>query len=123
MPKPPAECEIKETYLRVQVPEPVDEPHQRKARNRRLFRAGGRTKTPSCTSVLQQAYAKPAGQPLIAQAGKVMNRVIERQDRRCGLPSAHGVQLSVKTRNCSSGDGPIVQYRKMRDELKNRSGA
>ena len=57
---------------------------------------------------------------LIAYMGKYGNRIIERQDKRVVItqkPKASAYQSQEKL---LSGDGPIIQYRKIREELQNK---
>ncbi len=69
-------------------------------------------------------YCKLTGlKPLdgfVAYFGKFANRIIERQDKRVVItqkPKASAYQSQEKL---ISGDGPIIQYRRIRNELKNR---
>jgi len=58
---------------------------------------------------------------LIAYFGKFANRVIERQDKRVVItqkPKASELKIGEKL---LPGDGPIVLYRKLRDDLKNNN--
>ncbi len=55
---------------------------------------------------------------LMAQVGKVMNRVIERQDKQyveTQIPKASALSCGE---NLLKGDSPIIMYRKMRNELQ-----
>ncbi len=60
---------------------------------------------------------------LMAQVGKVMNKRIERQDKRCvetqrPKPSSlHGNEKLLK------GDSPIIMYRTIREELQKQAGS
>ena len=57
---------------------------------------------------------------LIAYMGKYGNRIIERQDKRVVItqkPKASAYQSQEKL---LSGDGPIIQYRKIREALQNK---
>ncbi len=56
---------------------------------------------------------------LIAFFGKIANKIIERQDKRVVItqkPKASSLKSGEKL---ISGDGPIIMYRKIRDDLKN----
>ena len=58
---------------------------------------------------------------IIAYAGKYANKVIERQDKRIVItqqPKASSFRTAEKL---VAGDGPIILYRKIRDELKQES--
>ena len=57
---------------------------------------------------------------VIAYFGRFANKIIERQDKRVVItqkPKASAYQSQEKL---LSGDGPIIQYRRIRNELKNR---
>lgn len=56
---------------------------------------------------------------LIALIGKFANKIVERQDKRIVItqnPKASTLRCGEKL---VPGDGPIVMYRKIRDDLKN----
>jgi hypothetical protein len=55
---------------------------------------------------------------LIAQPGKLMNLVIERQDRRVVITQKPKPSAYHSGEKLLTGDGPIIQYRKMREALK-----
>lgn len=119
-PKPAAECVIKDTNLNFLFPNlwmnhitskikviiyfaPVDEEN---------------------TILYIRFYCKIARlrviNSLIAFLGKFANKVIERQDKRVVItqkPKASSLKSGEKL---IAGDGPIIQYRRIRDELKNR---
>ena len=122
LPKKPAECVIKSTYLRFCYPNlwtnhisdkllvtiyfaPVDEEN---------------------TILYLRFYTKITGlKPvdwLIAQVGKVMNRIIERQDKRVVITQKPKASAYKSNEKLLVGDGPIIQYRKFREELKKRAG-
>ena len=56
---------------------------------------------------------------VIGFLGKYMNRVIERQDRRVVITQKPKASSYRSGEKLLMGDGPIILYRKMRDELKN----
>jgi phenylpropionate dioxygenase-like ring-hydroxylating dioxygenase large terminal subunit len=117
-PKPPAECEIKETNVNFIFPNiwmnhispkikviiyfaPVDDEN---------------------TVLYIRFYCKITKfRPLddfVAFTGKFANRIIERQDKRVVItqkPKASALRSGEKL---LTGDGPIIQYRKMREDLK-----
>jgi len=118
-PKSASECLIKDTYLSFRFPNlwmnhisekikvviyfaPVDDEN---------------------TVLYIRFYCRLTGlKPLdgvLAYFGKFANRVIERQDKRVVItqkPKASAYQSQEKL---LSGDGPIIQYRRIRNELKN----
>lgn len=56
---------------------------------------------------------------LIAQLGKYANLIVERQDKRIVItqkPKASSYQSQEKL---LAGDGPVIQYRRLREHLKN----
>lgn len=57
---------------------------------------------------------------LIAWFGKFGNRLIERQDRRVVITQKPKASAFISKENLLSGDGPVIQYRRIRDELKRR---
>lgn len=56
---------------------------------------------------------------LIAFFGKFANRVIERQDKRVVITQKPKASAYKSAEKLLAGDGPIVLYRRLRDELKN----
>jgi len=54
----------------------------------------------------------------VAFTGKFANRVIERQDKRIVITEKPKVSSFRSNEKLISGDGPIVLYRKIRDELQ-----
>ena len=117
-PKPASECSIKPTYLSFLFPNlwmnhvsdtakiviyfaPVDDEH---------------------TILYIRFYSRITGigpvDATIAELGKFANGIIERQDKRVVItqrPKASSYQSDEKL---LTGDTPIIQYRRMRDELK-----
>ncbi len=118
-PKPPAECVIKDTYLCFTYPNlwmnhisskikviiyfaPVDDEN---------------------TVLYIRFYCKVTGitllNRLIAFFGRFANRTIERQDKRVVITQKPKASSYKSGEKLLAGDGPIIQYRKLRDELKN----
>ena len=117
-PKPASECVIKPTFLNFRFPNvwmnhispklkviiyfaPVDEEHT--ILYIRFYNKITRYK------MLNQ---------LIAFLGKYMNLIIERQDKRVVItqrPKASSLKSGEKL---LAGDGPVIEYRKIRDRLK-----
>lgn len=57
----------------------------------------------------------------MARIGKVMNKVVERQDKQyveTQIPKASALSCGE---NLLSGDSPIMMYRAIRDQLQNNS--
>ena len=57
---------------------------------------------------------------IIAFFGKFGNRIIERQDKRVVITQRPKASEYKSHEKLLSGDGPIIQYRKTREELKSR---
>ena len=55
---------------------------------------------------------------LIAFFGKFANRTIERQDKRVVITQKPKASSYKSNEKLLSGDGPIIQYRRIREELK-----
>lgn len=58
---------------------------------------------------------------LIAAVGKIMNKTIERQDKRVVVTQKPKPSTFKSGEKLVAGDGPIILYRKMRDELMYKS--
>lgn len=56
---------------------------------------------------------------LIAFFGKYANKIIERQDKRVVITQKPKASSYKSGEKLLAGDGPIILYRKLRDELKN----
>ncbi|MGE4273702.1 MAG: Rieske 2Fe-2S domain-containing protein [Desulfitobacterium sp.] len=118
-PKSPAECVIKDTNLNFIYPNlwlnhisskikviiyfaPVDEEN---------------------TILYIRFYCKLAKtrvvNSLIAFFGKFANKIVERQDKRVVITQKPKASSFKSGENLIMGDGPIIMYRKIRDELKN----
>lgn len=57
---------------------------------------------------------------LIAFLGKFGNKTIERQDKRVVITQRPKASAFKSQEKLFSGDGPIIQYRRIREELKNK---
>ncbi len=57
---------------------------------------------------------------LIAYLGKFGNRIIERQDKRVVITQKPKASTYKSQEKLLPGDGPIIQYRRIREELKNQ---
>lgn len=60
---------------------------------------------------------------IVALFGKPMNRVIERQDKRVVITQKPKASAFRSGEKLLTGDGPILLYRKMRDEYRSKSGS
>lgn len=120
-PKPPEDCVIKDTYLRFIFPNlwmnhisdklkviiyfaPVDDEN---------------------TILYIRFYCNVANFKLmnriIAYFGKFGNRTIERQDKRVVITQKPKASSYHSQEKLIPGDGPVIRYRKIREDLKNRS--
>jgi phenylpropionate dioxygenase-like ring-hydroxylating dioxygenase large terminal subunit len=116
-PKLPDDCIIKSTYLSFRFPNvwlnhiadkikvliyfaPVDDEN---------------------TILYIRFYCKVTGfRPLdsfIAFIGKFMNRVVERQDKRVVITQKPKASSYISNEKLLRGDGPIIHYRQLRDEM------
>ena len=70
-------------------------------------------------------YSKVSGfrplDTLIAFVGKFMNRVIERQDKRVVITQKPKASNYKSEEKLLRGDGPIILYRKLRDQMKQQN--
>ena len=120
-PRPAADCVIKNTYLKFLFPNlwmnhisdklkvviyfaPVDDEN---------------------TILYIRFYSRAAGcrpaDGLVAFLGKFGNKLIERQDRRVVVTQRPKASSYKSKEKLLSGDGPVIQYRRLRDELKNQA--
>ena len=121
LPRPASECVIKSTYLQFLFPNlwmnhisdklrvviyfaPVDEEN---------------------TILYIRFYSRAAGfQPadgLVALLGKCGNWIVERQDKRVVVTQRPKASAYRSQEKLLSGDGPVIQYRRLREELKNQA--
>ena len=118
-PKPPKECVIKPTYLKFKYP------------NIWLNHIADRLKVmiyfapvdDENTILYLRFYHKLTPIRLINHVicffGKYMNRVIERQDKRVVITQKPKASSYHSGEKLLMGDGPIVLYRKIREDMKN----
>ncbi len=117
-PKPSSECVIKNTYLHFPFP------------NLWMNHISDTTKVviyfapvdDENTVLYIRFYCKATGltllDGLIAYFGKFGNRIIERQDKRVVITQRPKASSYKSDENLLSGDGPIIQYRRIREDLK-----
>lgn len=120
-PRKAAECEIRPTYLQFLFP------------NLWMNHISDRIKVViffapvdgENTVLYIRFYCKLAGSRLmnriIAQPGKWANRVIERQDKRVVITQKPKASSFRSQEKLLSGDGPVILYRKMRDEMQKKA--
>jgi len=119
-PKTAAECVIKPTYLKFLFP------------NIWMNHISDKMKVIICfapvddenTILYIRFYSKVTGlkplDGLIAYFGKFGNRIIERQDKRVVITQKPKASAYTSQEKLLPGDGPIIQYRRIREELKNQ---
>jgi phenylpropionate dioxygenase-like ring-hydroxylating dioxygenase large terminal subunit len=118
-PKPAAECVIKPTYLKFLFPN-IWMNHISEQNKVIIYFAPVDDEN---TILYIRFYRAVKFRPLdmlVAYAGKYANRIIERQDKRVVITQKPKASAYFSHEKLLSGDGPIIQYRKIREELKNR---
>ncbi len=122
-PKPASECEIRKTYLKFLFPNiwmnhitdklkviiyfaPVDDEN---------------------TILYIRFYSRVAGfkplDGLTAFLGKFGNRIVERQDKRVVVTQRPKASAYRSQEKLLAGDGPVIQYRRIREQLKSGQAA
>lgn len=121
LPKPPADCVIKDTFLAFRFP------------NLWMNHISDRIKViiyfapvdDENTVLYIRFYDKISGaRPInaaVAWMGKFGNRVIERQDKRVVVTQDPKASSLRSGENLIVGDGPIIMYRRMREDLSARA--
>ncbi len=118
-PKPASECVIKDTHLCFTYPNLWMNHISSKIKVIIYF-----TPVDDENTVLYiRFYCKITGikllDQLIAFFGKFANRAVERQDKRVVITQKPKASSYKSGEKLLAGDGPIILYRKLRDELKN----
>lgn len=122
-PKPPSECTIKPTYLDFRFPNLWLNHISDKVKVSIYFAPVDDENTILYIRFYNRITRIRFVNALIAFVGKFANRVIERQDKRVVItqkPKASALRSGEKL---LAGDGPIIQYRRIRESLKNQTGA
>lgn len=118
-PKPASECEIRETNLNFIFPNLWMNHISKKVKVIIYFAPVDEENT----ILYIRFYCKISKVKLlnrfIAFLGKFANRVIERQDKRVVITQKPKASSYKSAEKLLAGDGPIILYRKIRDELKN----
>ncbi|MEL7656265.1 MAG: aromatic ring-hydroxylating dioxygenase subunit alpha [Bacillota bacterium] len=118
-PKPAAECVIKDTYLSFKYPN-IWMNHITSKIKVTIYFAPVDDEN---TILYIRFYCKATGIKLlnriIAFFGKFANRLVERQDKRVVITQKPKASAYKSGEKLLAGDGPIIMYRKLRDELKN----
>ena len=118
-PRPAEECEIKETYLEFLFPN-IWMNHINDKIKIMIFFAPVDEEN---TVLYIRFYDKLTGfrpiDGLVALLGKPANLAIERQDKRVVITQRPKASAYRSNEMLLSGDGPIIKYRSIRDQLKN----
>ena len=120
-PRSPADCVIKDTYLKFKFPNLWMNHISEKLRVIIYFAPVDDENTILYIRFYNKFTPLPAVNRLIAQVGKVMNLVVERQDRRVVITQKPKASSYRSNEKLLVGDGPVIQYRRMRDALKAKS--
>lgn len=117
-PKKPEECEIKPTYLKFRFPNLWMNHISNKLRVVIYFAPVDDENT----ILYIRFYNKITGlriiNHIIASVGSVANRVIERQDKRVVITQRPKASALKSGEKLLMGDGPIIEYRRLRAILK-----
>ena len=119
-PKPAEECIIKETYLCFKFPNVWMNHIASKIKVIIYFAPVDEENTILYIRFYNKITKMRWINSTIAFFGKFANKIIERQDKRVVItqkPKASSLKSGEKL---VAGDGPIIMYRKIREELKNR---
>ena len=117
-PKPPAECVIKNTYLKFKFPNLWMNHVSEKLKIIIYFAPVDDENTILYIRFYDKFTGSPLVNRLIAQVGKVMNRAVERQDKRVVVTQRPKASTYRSEEKLLMGDGPIIQYRRLRDGMK-----
>jgi phenylpropionate dioxygenase-like ring-hydroxylating dioxygenase large terminal subunit len=120
-PKPPAECVIKSTYLKFKFPNLWMNHVSEKLKIIIYFAPVDEENTILYIRFYDKFTQSPWVNRLIAQVGKVMNRAVERQDRRVVVTEKPKASSYRSEEKLLMGDGPIIQYRRLRDQMKSQT--
>ncbi len=116
-PKPPSECVIKDTYLKFRFPNLWMNHISDKVRVVIFFAPVDDENTILYIRFYDKITNSALLNRFIAQVGKFMNRVIERQDRRVVITQRPKPSSYRSEEKLLIGDGPIIEYRRRRDAL------
>lgn len=118
-PKPPAECIFKETYLSFKYPNVWMNHITSKIKVFIYFAPVDDENTVLYIRFYSRLLKIKAVNSFITFFGKYANKVIERQDKRVVITQKPKASSYKSQEKLLMGDGPIIMYRKIRDELKN----
>lgn len=118
-PKPPAECVIKDTNLNFIFPNIWMNHISPKIKVIIYFAPVDDENTILYIRFYCKITKLKAVNSLIAFFGKYANKIIERQDKRVVITQKPKASSYKSGEKLLVGDGPIIMYRRKRDELKN----
>lgn len=119
-PKPPSECIIKETNLNFMFPNVWMNHISPKIKVIIYFAPVDDENTILYIRFYCKITKLRAVDSLIAFFGRFANRAVERQDKRIVITQKPKASSLKSDEKLLTGDRPIVTYRKMREELKNK---
>ena len=120
-PKAPAECVIKDTYLSFIFPNIWLNHISSKIKVIIYFAPVDDENTILYLRFYNQITKFKPLDHLIAYFGKFANRIIERQDKRVVITQKPKASSLKSNEKLLMGDGPIIMYRKIREELKEKN--
>jgi len=118
-PKPPSECAIKDTNLNFIFPNILLNHISSKIKVLIYFAPVDDENTILYIRFYCKLTKIKIINSLIAFTGKFANKIIERQDKRVVITQKPKASSFKSGEKLLMGDGPIIMYRKIRDELKN----
>lgn len=121
MPRSAEECEIKPTYLSFKYPNVWMNHISEKIKVMIYFAPVDEENTILYIRFYNKLTNIKPIDALIAWTGKFANRKIERQDKRVVITQKPKASAYFSGEHLLKGDGPIIQYRKIREELKKQT--
>jgi phenylpropionate dioxygenase-like ring-hydroxylating dioxygenase large terminal subunit len=118
-PKPAEECVIKKTYLKFLFPNIWMNHVSDKIKIVIYFAPVDEENTVLYIRFYNQISGFRPMDGLIAQLGKAANRIVERQDKRVVVTQKPKASAYRSSEKLLAGDGPVIQYRRIRDQLQN----
>lgn len=119
VPRKPDECSIKPTFLKFRFPNLWMNHISEKIRVVIYFAPVDDENTVLYIRFYNKITGITPIDTFIAWVGKFMNRVIERQDKRVVITQKPKASAYRSGEKLLMGDGPVIEYRKRRDQLKN----
>lgn len=117
-PLKPEASEIRSTHLKFRFPNLWQNHISDKIRVLIYFAPVDEVNTILYLRFYSKATKVKALNQLMAQAGKLGNLIVERQDRRIVITQQPKASSLKSGENLLQGDGPIIMYRKLRHQLK-----